>query len=452
MIFSDFYKGPRSPLARLRQHNPPLPVQLHTTPPDWLGDEHADLLSKDRTRQKEAVRRYLSTKIKTDWVFQWPQPPPSLVSPEQEIAGDNPAVNATEQATDSEPIAQVQDETKDDEGYQVDDGADSDIPSEHDDDEDDTQSVYSVMSEDAIHFRPRMEWTSDWSDDEPIVPSPFRFESPGAVGSTIQTSLLAKQTRRRRAVREETVWNDGLACFEARRSAWTGAKTVRVRSKPITPPTVSPRSQRRFFFRRSMSGSPPTTTTGSLTQSGDGGSVTTSDASSFARENERDVGKQAIPVTPIHLYPVETLIPIGQPILPPNNPLRASITPSVYLNLYDKVVLNNLQPACPINLSDMIRSCVTGWKRDGEWPPRPSAPEPLLIAARKKRPKKTPVVSNETTSSTVRRMSFGLLGRDTKDDEPRIESRAGKGIRRSLHRAFGFGSLSGAEINAMEKV
>ncbi|MDE9440015.1 DUF4050 domain-containing protein, partial [Staphylococcus xylosus] len=37
-------------------------------------------------------------------------------------------------------------------------------------------------------------------------------------------------------------------------------------------------------------------------------------------------------------------------------------TPSLYLSLYDKVILNNLQPSCPINLQDMIRSCVTGWK------------------------------------------------------------------------------------------
>ncbi|KAJ3495518.1 hypothetical protein NLG97_g3335 [Lecanicillium saksenae] len=126
-------------------------------------------------------------------------------------------------------------------------------------------------------------------------------------------------------------------------------------------------------------------------------------------------------------YPVETLLPLAQPILPPNNPLRASITPNVYIGLYDKVILHNLQPSCPINLADMLRSCVTGWKRDGEWPPRSTPYNPP--APKKKNPKpKKPVASvapaaqpTESDVKASRRLSF----------------------RRSLQRAFGMGPLPG---------
>jgi len=39
-----------------------------------------------------------------------------------------------------------------------------------------------------------------------------------------------------------------------------------------------------------------------------------------------------------------------------------------------------MQPSCPVNLADIIRTCVIGWKRDGEWPPR-SAPVPAAQPA-----------------------------------------------------------------------
>ncbi|KAK5988676.1 hypothetical protein PT974_10162 [Cladobotryum mycophilum] len=442
MIFADFYKGPRSPLAKLRQNNPPLAGQLATSPPDWVDDEYADLMSKDKAKQKDAVKRYLTAKIRNDWEFQW------------QAQGAQEAASIPRQGEQGRKLSQVmlevaagrasnvQDEMiddDDDDGYQVDDGAESDRLSEHDND--DAESVYSVISEDNVNFRPRLEWASELSDDEDAVdavPSPYRYDSPEAIRTAVRASILEKRTFRRRANREEMTWNEGLACFEARRDAWTGAKTVRVRNKPVSIPSVSPRSPRRFFFRRSLSGSPPSNTP-ALLPGCEGGSITASDTSSIAKD-DRDLKKQGTKdsnYTPDHLLPVETLLPLAQPILPPNNPLRASITPSVYLSLYDKVILNNLQPACPVNLSDMLRACVTGWKRDGEWPPRPAALDPLMAMRKKKQQQqaKRASVGNSETISTARRMSFGLLGRG--GDE---ESRTGKGIRKSLQRAFGLGS------------
>ncbi|CAM1509367.1 Fc.00g031060.m01.CDS01 [Cosmosporella sp. VM-42] len=437
MIFSDIYKSPRSPLAKLRHQSVSLPSPLPSSTPDWVAEEYADLLSKDKAKQKEAVKRYLDDKVKTDWEFQWP---PRVV----ETSGNNgiekppPAIDVVQPpaAETTEPTEPVQDELQEDPGYQVDDDSDAE-----ENDDDDAQSTYSTVSEDPLHYKPRMEWASDLSDEEPPPSrSPFRFDSPDTVGSAVQASVLVKRALRRREVRKEMEWNEGLACFEARRNAWTGARTVRVRTKPVSPPALSPKSPRRFFFRRSMSGSPPNSThSAQPTQGGDG-----SDGSSLAKSgDDKELRKQqtkdSMPSTPLSSqnYRVETLIPLAQPLLPPHNPLRASITPSVYLNLYEKVIIHNLTPSCPINLADMLRACVSGWKRDGEWPPRPTMAPPTVAKKKKKQPKpESPQKEKDNAGTNIaRRMSFGLLGRD-KDEE----SGTGKGIRRSLQRALGLGA------------
>jgi hypothetical protein len=139
---------------------------------------------------------------------------------------------------------------------------------------------------------------------------------------------------------------------------------------------------------------------------------------------------------PTYLLPVETIIPIPPPLLPPTNSMRSSITPAVYLSIYDKVVANALTPSCPINLSDMIRSCVAGWKRDGEWPPKSAPLDASNIIAVRRRRKATDASQGSTLG---RRMSLGFLGRAEKADE----GSAGKGIRKSLQRVLGLGHAHG---------
>lgn len=436
MIFSDFYKGSRSPLARLRHHHPQLSSKSPTATPDWVGEEYADLLSRDKAKQKEAVRRYLAAKIRQDWEFPWP--PPAA-----------PGQGVSEQSLTSQlattPDVEVQDEIHEDQGYRADEQTDSeaDASCNEQGDDDDADSIYSVVSEDNVHYRPRAEWTSDLSDEEEEhdTSSPFRFDSPDNVGSALELASLAKRARRRRDLRNEMTWNPGLACFEARRNAWTGARTVRVRSKPLSVPQTSPKSPRKSFFRRSLSSSPPNPTPSLAADL----SATTSDTSSLAKD-EKDLtrlnyhGAASPAPERTHMYPVRTLLPLAQPLLPPTNPLRASITPSVYLSLYDKVILHNLQPSCPINLADMLRSCVSGWKRDGEWPPRPT---PSQEAAAKKKQKKPATPSNAENGNASRRLSFGRRPRENQE-----ESRTGKGFRRSLQRAFGLGQSPGlADLN-----
>jgi hypothetical protein len=54
-----------------------------------------------------------------------------------------------------------------------------------------------------------------------------------------------------------------------------------------------------------------------------------------------------------------------------SNPIRASITPAMFPSIYSKVVIQGLTPTVPINLADMTKAMVQGWKADGQWPPKP---------------------------------------------------------------------------------
>ncbi|KAH6851017.1 hypothetical protein B0I37DRAFT_373001 [Chaetomium sp. MPI-CAGE-AT-0009] len=372
MIFSDLYKSPRTTFTKFRNSFP----QGVPPPPDI----DADLVSKDKTRNREAVRKYLVEKIRNDWQFTWPPVATSELTPTKTPA---PAQAEGVQATDDvaqdsiPPLATAdEDETPKD-------------PGEEADSESDAASVYSTVSDDPVHFRPRVEWTSDLSDADEPQPSasPFRFDSPEAVGAAVHNSIEKKRACRRRAVRDETKWNAGLACFEARRNAWTGAKTVRVKPKPASP--VSPSSARRLFWRHQKtqssvshnavitSGSPPGPTSPISTTAPRSSTATASDSDSAGAHRTISQDSNA----PAILHPVHTIVPVAPPLLPPQNAMRASIQPSMYGSLYDKVVAQSQQPSCPVNLADMLRACVVGWKRDGEWPPRTVYPVPAPVPA-----------------------------------------------------------------------
>lgn len=444
MIFTDFYKGPRSPLAKLRHPLPSTPQQPASPAsngPDWTTEAHADLLSRDKAKVKEAVKRYLATKVRNDWDFEWPPPPPPTTSEETEPNHLPPKLELP--GLDSP--AQVQDESVDDEGYQNDDMSDDepteDCDNEGQDVDDDATSIYSVVSEDPTRYKVLLDWDSDPPTDDPNSAAPH---SAGLDCSTDPMSKLERQARKRREQRKEMEYNEGLACFEARRAAWTQARTVRVRVKPEnpTPPSMPQHPPRRFFFRRSYSS--PTASqdmrsmsTPSAASSSDGTAEREGDKE-LHRHAKKDSTSQTSQLSETVLYPVETIVPVPAPILPPSNPLRSSIQPSHYLQLYDKLIVNSLTPSCPINLSDMLSACVAGWKRDGEWPPRPALPiDPAMAAYGARKKKRTSFGALEhTNTASGRRMSLtGLLSRD-KDGE----SRSSKGVRQSLQKAFGLGA------------
>ncbi|KAM0492563.1 hypothetical protein D7B24_000877 [Verticillium nonalfalfae] len=447
MIFSDMYRSPRSPLSKIRHSVFAAPLPLPH------ADYDVDLLSKDKAKQKEAVRRHLEEKVRNDWDFVWPPVSaaasvPAPVPPQSTENGDDVAADPTPQppaeTSPSEPqlgddsVTAAAERNRESTEEALDDGPDSDA-----------ESVYSTVSEDPVHYRPRLDWVSDLSDDEapPMSLSPFRFDTPEAIGAAVKASVVDKQAQRRRAVREEMQWNEGLACFEARRNAWTGAKTVRVRQKPISPSTsFASLSPKRLFQRTSVPPSPAHHSSPPQQRRSNDASTTNSDgydskdgSRDLSAQRSKDSSHSTTSAPSTAAYSVETLLPLAPPLLPPNNPMRASITPAVYLSLYEKVILHNLTPSCPVNLSDMIRACVTGWKRDGEWPPRPAPADPMsLVAVRKK---KRASAGAGDGLGTARRMSFGFLGRGGGGEKAGAEESKGvaKGIRGSLQRVLGIG-------------
>jgi len=316
-----------------------------------LTEYEADLTSKDRAKQKEAIKRFLANKVREDWTWDWPR-------------NDSDADEAPPNTR-------------------------NDIDSH----------VYRQWKE-------RDEWVSNASEsaDETSMPplreggafekpetrgSPFRFDSPDGVGESIRRSENDRKRRRKKRLAEEMVWNNGLRCFVQRRDAWTGARRVprplvgSVRIVPVRRPSTS------------LSGE---------------------DGSSTAMEDDDDDEN----------WDLDTEIPIPDPLLPPTNAIRASITPATYNTIYDKVVVQSLTPSCPINLRDVTRSCVQGWKRDGEWPPKGT-----VVATLKKKGRRMSVAS--------------LFGLDKGDREkvPRDEEKDGEknggSLRRSLQRVLGIG-------------
>ncbi|KAH8705631.1 hypothetical protein BGW36DRAFT_367920 [Talaromyces proteolyticus] len=72
----------------------------------------------------------------------------------------------------------------------------------------------------------------------------------------------------------------------------------------------------------------------------------------------------------------DSIIPVMGTFIPNLDYVRSSITPALYPSIYSKVVLQSLTPTVPINLADVTKAIVTGWKADGQWPPKPSIPVP----------------------------------------------------------------------------
>ncbi|KAI2626870.1 hypothetical protein GGS21DRAFT_493180 [Xylaria nigripes] len=447
MLFSDLYKSTKSPLSRLRQQSQQHDQSRQSEQSKQLAslsrEYHPDLLSKDKLKQKEAVRRHLAERVRNDWVFNWP--PVSAVE-HSEKRGPPDTGNDIDTAQPHQPTVADKEKTEesapnaDDDGYHCDDD---------NDDDDDASSVYSIVFEDPAHYCPRADWLSDMSDedDEPLSPETCRFESPDAVASTVKANELARSAKRRRAARAEMEWNSGLACFTARRDAWTGARVARVRPKPVESTPASPATKRLSFWRLSSStassspvGSPIESTASSAPlsptvtrNSGDTTAVSSLNTNPKAQSDSSQ-------------YPVQTLLPVLPPLLPAANPMRASITPATYTAIYDKIIVNSLTPACPVNLADVLGSCVAGWKRDGEWPPRQAEVPPAPVVHKKRR--KDSYTEKKTGNS--RRLSFNILRRLSVGSDPNTapesltaakqeDANASKGMRRSLQRVLGLG-------------
>ena len=76
--------------------------------------------------------------------------------------------------------------------------------------------------------------------------------------------------------------------------------------------------------------------------------------------------------------PEDPLIPVVPSIISTTNPIRASINQAMFPSIYSKVVVQGLTPTVPINLADVTKAMVQGWKSDGQWPSRPATTNIVL--------------------------------------------------------------------------
>lgn len=68
----------------------------------------------------------------------------------------------------------------------------------------------------------------------------------------------------------------------------------------------------------------------------------------------------------------DPFVPVAPSLISDSNPIRAAITPTMYPSIYSKVIVQGLTPTVPINLADVTKAMVQGWKADGQWPPKPA--------------------------------------------------------------------------------
>ncbi len=199
--------------------------------------------------------------------------------------------------------------------------------------------------------------------------SEYRFDGPDDVGAQMRDKRTARRRKRQKALQAELSWNDGLQHWTRQRDLWAGARTshrihqhreVRCPYEEETEPSLG--------LAASPESTPRTST-----------SSTTAEVSSAA--STPDVA----PTTSRQLTGTETAddsesditVPVCSPILP-DHPIRKRISPSMYPEIYSKIILQARTPSVPINLQNLISALIEGWKADGEWPPRSTPLEPSI--------------------------------------------------------------------------
>lgn len=179
------------------------------------------------------------------------------------------------------------------------------------------------------------------SDNETDNATPT-FDTPDSVGAVLEDRKARRRRRRQQRFENEMKENIGLAHWSAQRNTWTGAQ---------------PRS--------------PANQEASATQSAPPQLQSPGTPSSIASTTTPPVVIAAVPDT-------DLMVPVAPPLLA-DNVVRSRITTNTYSDIYTKIVLQSRTPSVPINLTDITRSLVHGWKEEGQWPPKPTPAEPSLV-------------------------------------------------------------------------
>ncbi|CAI7573794.1 unnamed protein product [Penicillium manginii] len=292
--------------------------------------------------------------------------------------------------------------------------------------------------------------SSDQSDDDEFSPGAAKLGGD---------PVVEQRRRRRRQMEEEMAWNEGLRRWIAQRNAWSGARTRRqIRAKEqkrnLADTHIPSRDQTTANTTPSAEESGAGTSPPPAPQVADNEAGDTGDASVLANRAEATLslaerekieeqhrrqdqeeehstapdeeakrkGSTETSITePDQQAPSkdstssaaiddsdsegeddeeeleELLIPVAPPLLSPSNPIRATINPSIYPSIYTKVVVQGMTPTVPVNLADLTKAMVQGWKADGQWPPKPAVTS-IVLADDASVPKTGDGTSEGTTS------------------------------------------------------
>jgi hypothetical protein len=233
------------------------------------------------------------------------------------------------------------------------------------------QSDEEISSAVALRERYYGESESSESDLEPTTNASrdvegdgkgeYKFDSPDAIGDAVARARETRRRRRRERLEEEMGVNEGLRIWVERRDAWTGARSVRKYA------------ERRHGRIRALAGGDM----GAVRLDDDGSPTTAAAAAAAGVDGEAEpMDVDADEGAGADALPSKDTVPVAPPLLP-SNPIRASITPKTYPDLYAKIVASSRTPSVPINLADMTKALVQGWKDANEWPPKIGVVDPL---------------------------------------------------------------------------
>lgn len=181
-----------------------------------------------------------------------------------------------------------------------------------------------------------------------------------SMAEDISNRRLARKRKRKELLEEEMQWNDGLSHWTTQRDAWCVAKTA---------------EQVREFESR-HGGEVKTESASTSVSVGSTPRTSTSSASAQAASTSTSATSPDANTT-VAAPPSHMLVPVMAKILP-HHPIRKKISPAMYPEIYNKIIVQARTPSVPINLSVMIWALVQGWIDDGEWPPKPGPIEKSL--------------------------------------------------------------------------
>ncbi|KAL1297560.1 hypothetical protein AAFC00_006128 [Neodothiora populina] len=161
-------------------------------------------------------------------------------------------------------------------------------------------------------------------------------------GGSVTAQKEARKRKRQEKSEEEMTWNIGLAHYSAQRNAWTAARSNQMR------------------------------------QANPADAVDEADKTASTAPAIVEPKTQPLAIA----EDASVLLPIA-PRLLPNHPVRRRITSHTYSEIYSKVILQARTPTIPINLQDITNALIHGWKEEGNWPPKPAAPEPSVATSKK---------------------------------------------------------------------